>query len=108
MAKRRRIAVLILSVATICSSALGADAICLRFHPEIGKKQTMLTRFSMFTTPSTPGSDDLEFVWTFTVEIEPVDIAADGSVTMRVGILRVREEYSSSTNKFVASHFDTA
>jgi hypothetical protein len=107
MAKRRRIAVLILSVATICSSAVGADAIDLRFHPEISKKQTMRMTSRMVTTTNAPGLNDSEFVWTFTVEIEPVDIAADGSVTMRVGILRVREE-SSMSSVGELFHFDTA
>jgi hypothetical protein len=108
MAKRGVIAVLILSVATVCSSAVGADAIGLRFKPEIGKKQAIRMTSRLVTTPSAPGHESSEFVWTFIVELEPLDIAADGSVTIRVGILRVREEMSSSTNEFIGYHFDTA
>jgi len=107
MAKQRRIAVLILSVATICSSAVDSDAIDLRFHPEIGKKQTMRMTSRMVTTPSVPGLNDSEYVRTFTVELEPTFIDADGSVIMRVTIIRVREDVSSSTNKFIEYHFDT-
>ena len=80
MAKRGRITVLILSVATICSSAVGADAVGLRFHPEIGKKQTMRVTSRMVTNHPTPsGRDSSEFIWTFIVEAEPVSIAPDGS-----------------------------
>ena len=107
MVTRRRIAVLILSVATICSSAVGADAVDLQFHPEIGKKQTMRMTSRMVTTPSVPGLNDSEYVRTFTVELEPTFIDADGSVIMRVTIIRVREDVSSSTNKFIEYHFDT-
>ena len=107
MAKRIRIAVLILSVATICSSAVGADAIDLRFHPEIGKKQTMRITSRMVTTPSVSGLNDSEYVRTFTVELEPTYIYEDGSVIMRVSILRVRYDFSSSTNKFIEDHFDS-
>ena len=107
MAKQRRIAVLILSVATICSSAVDSDAIDLRFHPEIGKKQTMRMTSRMVTTPSVPGLNDSEYVRTFTVELEPTYIYEDGSVIMRVSILRVRYDFSSSTNKFIEDHFDS-
>lgn len=107
MTKKGRIAVLILSVATIYSSAVGANAVNLRFHPEIGKKQTMRMTSRMVTSTTAPGLNDSEFVWTFTVEFEPVEIAADGSVTMRISILRIRKDVSSSTNKFIEYHFDT-
>ena len=102
MVTRRIIAVLIFSVATICSSAVGADAVDLQFHPEIGKKQTMRMTSRMVTTPSVPGLNDSEYVRTFTVELEPTFIDADGSV-----IIRVREDVSSSTNKLIEYHFDT-
>ncbi len=108
MAKRRRIAVLILSVATICSNAVGADAIDLRFQPEIGKKQTMRMTSRMVTTPSVPGLNDSEYIRTFTVDIEPTYIDEDGSFILRVSILRVRYDFSSSTNKFIEDHFDSA
>ncbi|MHC4351359.1 MAG: DUF6263 family protein [Planctomycetota bacterium] len=108
MANRRRFAVLILSVATICVSAPGADAIDLRFGPEIGEKQTMRMTSRVVTNfPSTSGQDKSEFVWIFDVEIEPLAIAADGSVTLRAGILRVREE-SSLAGIGEICHFDSA
>jgi hypothetical protein len=107
MVTRRRIAVLILSIAAIYSNAVGADAINLRFHPEIGKKQTMRMTTRMVTTPSVPGLNNSEYVWTYTVELEPTYIDEDGSVIMRVSILRVRKDFSSSTNKFIEDHFDS-
>ena len=108
MANRGRIAVLILSVVTICSSAVAVDDIRLRFHPEIGKKETMRVTSSMVTTHPTPsGPDSMRYAWTFIVETEPVSIAPDGSVTIRAGILRVREE-SSTGSRGELFHFDTA
>lgn len=107
MVTRRRIAVLILSVTTICSSALGADAIDLRFHPEIGKKQMIQMTSCTVTTTSVPGLNDSEYVWTFNVELEPTYIEEDGSVIMRVSILRVRKDISSTTNEFIEDHFDS-
>jgi hypothetical protein len=108
MANRGRFAVLILSVMTICSSAVAVNAIRLRFHPEIGKKETMRVTSSMVTTHPTPsGPDSMRYVWTFIVETEPVSIAPDGSVTIRASILRVREESSTGSHGELF-HFDTA
>ena len=108
MANTRKIAVLILLVVTICSSAAAVDAVRLRFHPEIGKKETMRVTSSMVTShPSPSGPDSMRYAWTFIVETEPVSIAPDGSVTIRAVILRVREE-SSTGSQGELFHFDTA
>ncbi len=64
--------------------------------------------FRLATThPAPAGEDVTEHAWTFAVELEPLAIAPDGSVTMKVGILRVCEE-SSLRNRGKIHHFDTA
>ncbi len=107
MATRGIIATVILLIATIGSSAAYAEAIRLQFRPEIGKKRTMRVTLRLVTNhPAPTGQDSTTHAWTFTVELEPLSIASDGSVTIKVGILRAREE-SSMASHGELFHFDT-
>ena len=108
MADRGKIAAWILLVLTLGSSGAYAEAVRLRFRPEIGKKQTMRATSRLVTTHPAPGGQgSTTHVWTFTVELEPLALAPDGSVTIRVGILRAREETSMAGHGQIWK-FDTA
>ncbi len=107
MTKRGKIGALILLIATIGAGGC-AERVRLRFLPEIGKKQMMRVTFRLATThPAPAGQDVTEHAWTFTVALEPLVIAPDGSVTMKVDILRVCQE-SSLRNRGKIHHFDSA
>ncbi len=94
---------------TIGSDATHAQTGRLQFRPEVGKKQTMRVAFGLATThPARAGQDVTEHAWTFTVELEPLAIAPDGSVTIKVGILRAREEFFMHRQSDIRHHRDTA
>jgi hypothetical protein len=107
MAKRGRIAAAILLIATIGCSAAYAEAIRLQFRPEVGKKQTMRLISRLATThPGPAGEDVTEHAWTFIAELEPLAVAPDGSITIKVSLLRAREEASMRSHGEIF-HFDT-
>jgi hypothetical protein len=98
----------ILLIATIGSSAACAEAIRLQFRPQVGQKRTMRVTSRLATThPGPAGQDVTEHAWTFTVELQPLAIAPDGSVTIKVSLLRAREEASMRSHGEIF-HFDTA
>ncbi len=96
MTKRGRIAAVILLTATISWGAARAEAIRLQFRPDIGQKRTMRVTSRLVTNhPAPTGQDGTAHVWTFAVELEPLSLASDGSVTIKVdqatGILLGKE-----------------
>ena len=104
MTKRGKIGALILLTGTISGCA---ETTRLQFRPQVGQKQTMRVTFRLATThPAPAGQDVTEHAWTFTAELEPLAIAPDGSVTIKVGILRVCED-SSLRNRGKIRHFDS-
>jgi hypothetical protein len=108
MAKRGRIPAAILLIATIGSSVAYAEALRLQFRPEVGKKQTIRVISRLATThPGPAGEDVTEHAWTFIAELEPLSVAPDGSVAIKVSLLRAREEASMRSHGEIF-HFDTA
>ncbi len=107
MAKKGRIGAWILLIAALGAGGC-AEPVRLQSRPQIGQKQTMRVTFRLATThPAPAGEDVTEHAWTFTAELEPLAIAPDGSVTMKVGILRVCQE-SSLRNRGKIRDFDSA
>ena len=95
-------------IAAIGSGAACAEAIRLQFRPKVGQKRTMRVIFRLATThPGPAGEDVTEHAWTFTAELEPLATAPDGSVTIKVSLLRAREEASMRSHGEIF-HFDTA
>jgi hypothetical protein len=104
--KRGRIGELILLIGAVGIGGC-VEPVRLQFRPQIGQKQTMRVTFYLATThPAPAGQDVTEHTWTFTARLEPLAIAPDGSVTMKVAILRVCEE-SSLRNRGKIRHFDS-
>lgn len=93
MGKRGKAVGLILSIVILGASTAGAGTGRLRFCPEIGKKQTVQITSHMATTPASPPAGDVtERHWVLTLELEPLEAASDGTVTIKVTVLRVRHK----------------
>jgi len=112
MAERGKVVVaLILGAAIFYPKVSGAESGRLRFRPELGKKQTVQITSHMASIPKVSGkSDATERHWVLTLELEPTDIAADGSVTIRVTILRIQYKLSTARGmkEFPVTDLDSA
>ena len=111
MIARGKSVVSILWIATICSTAAGADPVLLRYRPEIGKKQTVqVTSHALSKPEASSGSHAAERHWILTLELEPQAVTIDGTVTMKVTILRIRHKLCgvSEAGEFPMIDLDSA
>ena len=93
MTRQRDVAALILSMVTLGSSVTGAESLPLQFRPPVGQKQTLQVTSHVSTVPVTPSDTDrTERHWILTMELEPLAVAADGNVTIRVTLRRIQHK----------------